>query len=69
MLSRCYALLQDLYATVDGQNMTLNYGNYGLFLIMGIAGFCPQQYVVVGAVAEVAKLVLPQAPTRRSLKP
>ena len=32
--------------TVDGQKScmtltTLNYGNYGIFLIMGNAGFCP----------------------------
>ena len=32
--------------SVDGQNPALllsilNYGNYGIFLIMGSAGFCP----------------------------
>ena len=37
-------------ATVDGQNpawtlRTLNYGNYGIFLIMGTAGFCPSTVV------------------------
>ena len=26
---------------------TLNYGNYGIFLIMGNAGFCPSTVVVV----------------------
>ena len=26
---------------------TLNYGNYGIFLIMGNAGFCPSTYVIV----------------------
>ena len=29
---------------------TLNYGNYGIFLIMGNAGFCPSTVVDVGAV-------------------
>ena len=27
---------------------TLNYGNYGIFLIMGNAGFCPSTVVVFG---------------------
>ena len=27
---------------------TLNYGNYGIFLIMGNAGFCPSAVVRVG---------------------
>ena len=26
---------------------TLNYGNYGIFLIMGHAGFCPSTVVVI----------------------
>ena len=26
---------------------TLNYGNYGIFLIMGHAGFCPSTVVLV----------------------
>ena len=26
---------------------TLNYGNYGIFLIMGNAGFCPSTVVVI----------------------
>ena len=24
---------------------TLNYGNYGIFLVMGLAGFCPSAVV------------------------
>ena len=37
--------------TVVGQNpalllSTLNYGNYGIFLIMGHAGFCPSTVVL-----------------------
>ena len=27
---------------------TLNYGNYGIFLIMGNAGFCPSTVLMVG---------------------
>ena len=27
---------------------TLNYGNYGIFLIMGNAGFCPSTVCVAG---------------------
>ena len=27
---------------------TLNYGNYGIFLIMGNAGFCPSTVVFFG---------------------
>ena len=27
---------------------TLNYGNYGIFLIMGNAGFCPSAVVTLG---------------------
>ena len=35
------AILKGLYGdTVDGQR-TLDYGNYGIFLIMGNARFCP----------------------------
>ena len=29
---------------------TLNYGNYGIFLIMGNAGFCPSAVWVYGGV-------------------
>ena len=33
---------------------TLNYGNYGIFLIMGNAGFCPSTVVITpkGACAQ-----------------
>ena len=34
---------------------TLNYGNYGIFLIMGNAGFCPST-VVTGVMIKVAVL-------------
>ena len=32
---------------------TLNYGNYGIFLIMGNAGFCPSTVVMVMIVMTV----------------
>ena len=39
-------------STADGQKScmtlrTLNYGNYGIFLIMGNAGFCPSTVSLV----------------------
>ena len=39
---------------------TLNYGNYGIFLIMGNAGFCPSTVVVdvVVVVAAAADVVV-----------
>ena len=37
---------------------TLNYGNYGIFLIMGNAGFCPSTVVVVVVVVAVAVVVV-----------
>ena len=36
---------------------TLNYGNYGIFLIMGHAGFCPS--AVVSRVINTSKGVIP----------
>ena len=41
-----YTIGISYHNTVDGQKScmtlrTLNYGNYGIFLIMGNAGFCP----------------------------
>ena len=35
---------------------TLNYGNYGIFLIMGNAGFCPST-VVSGLLRSICVLV------------
>ena len=34
---------------------TLNYGNYGIFLIMGIAGFCPSTVAPVKEAEEVGR--------------
>ena len=38
---------------------TLNYGNYGIFLIMGNAGFCPS---TVRVLATVGRSVLIHSP-------
>ena len=35
---------------------TLNYGNYGIFLIMGNAGFCPST-VLQGSCAHIAAFI------------
>ena len=40
---------------------TLNYGNYGIFLIMGNAGFCPSTVVVVVVVAVAVVVVVAAA--------
>ena len=35
---------------------TLNYGNYGIFLIMGNAGFCPSTVWAVGFAERVGRV-------------
>ena len=50
LLRRAYCPREAQYTTVDGPKScmtlrTLNYGNYGIFLIMGHAGFCPSAVV------------------------
>ena len=38
---------------------TLNYGNYGIFLIMGNAGFCPSKEGTLKGAAQVAQAWAP----------
>ena len=35
---------------------TLNYGNYGIFLIMGNAGFCPSTVVIIRRIKPTTNL-------------
>ena len=44
---------------------TLNYGNYGIFLIMGNAGFCPSAVASRGVIMIIALL----PPEAQVLKP
>ena len=37
---------------------TLNYGNYGIFLIMGNAGFCPSTVVLLRNIRIISMVVV-----------